>query len=147
MGNFALQKGPCNFLKLRISPWGNLFLLLLCFFSPSCLYPFLFHRRQHQSSFPLSLLPPLAQLQALLAAGGGALLPRAAARRAGAGATRREQRERGWRREPAQAWSGLERAGRGRAEASSAAGGAHASGSGAAGGRAWARLGLGRRLA
>jgi hypothetical protein len=29
MGNFALQKGPGNFLKLRISPWGNPFLLLL----------------------------------------------------------------------------------------------------------------------
>jgi hypothetical protein len=40
MGNFALQKGPCNFLKLHISPWGNLFILLLCFFSPRRLYPF-----------------------------------------------------------------------------------------------------------
>jgi hypothetical protein len=32
MGKFALQKGPCNFLKLRISPWGNPFLLLSLFF-------------------------------------------------------------------------------------------------------------------
>jgi hypothetical protein len=32
MGNFSLQKGPCNFLKLRISPWGNPFLLLLSLF-------------------------------------------------------------------------------------------------------------------
>jgi hypothetical protein len=46
MGNFALQIGSCSFLKLRISPWGNLFLLLLCFFSPRRLYLFLFHRRQ-----------------------------------------------------------------------------------------------------
>jgi hypothetical protein len=34
MGNFVLQKGPCNFLKLHISPWGIPFLLLLCFSSP-----------------------------------------------------------------------------------------------------------------
>jgi hypothetical protein len=32
MGNFSLQKGPCNFLKLRTSPWGNPFLLLLSLF-------------------------------------------------------------------------------------------------------------------
>jgi hypothetical protein len=40
MGKFALQTSPCSFLKLRISPWGNLFILLLCFFSPRRLYPF-----------------------------------------------------------------------------------------------------------
>jgi hypothetical protein len=39
-------------------------------------------------------------------------------RTAGAGAARREQRERGWRREPAQAWSRLEHAGRGKVEVS-----------------------------
>jgi hypothetical protein len=33
MRNYALQKGPCNFLNLRTSPWKIPFLLLLCFSS------------------------------------------------------------------------------------------------------------------
>jgi hypothetical protein len=49
MGNYALQKGPCSFIKLRISPWGIPFLLLLCF---SFLPLFIFSR-------PLSLPYPL----------------------------------------------------------------------------------------
>jgi hypothetical protein len=34
MENFALQTSPCSFPKLRISPWGIPFLLLLCFSFP-----------------------------------------------------------------------------------------------------------------
>jgi hypothetical protein len=41
MGNYALQKGPSSFLKLRISPWRIPFLLLLCF---SFLSLFIFSR-------------------------------------------------------------------------------------------------------
>jgi hypothetical protein len=37
MRNYALQKGPCNFLNLRTSPWEIPFLLLLCFSSLSLL--------------------------------------------------------------------------------------------------------------
>jgi hypothetical protein len=65
MGNFALQKGPYNFLKLRISPWGNLFILLLCFFSPRCLYPFSISTGgssiQLLLFLPLSLFPFLSR--------------------------------------------------------------------------------------
>jgi hypothetical protein len=53
MGNFTLQTGPCSFLKLRISPWGNLFLLLF----PQFLFYLVFssfHGQQHLS-FPLPL--------------------------------------------------------------------------------------------
>jgi hypothetical protein len=39
MRNYALQKGPCNFLDLRISPWGIPFLLLLCSSSLTLFYP------------------------------------------------------------------------------------------------------------
>jgi hypothetical protein len=39
MRNYALQKGPCTFLDLRISPWGILFLFLLCSSSLSLFYP------------------------------------------------------------------------------------------------------------
>jgi hypothetical protein len=58
MENFALQTSPCSFLKLRISPWGNLFILLLCFFSPRRLYPFSTPTSSTASSlstFPLPL--------------------------------------------------------------------------------------------
>jgi hypothetical protein len=43
MGNFVLQIGPYSFLYLHKGPWGNLFTLLLYFFSPlaSLSYPFL----------------------------------------------------------------------------------------------------------
>jgi hypothetical protein len=37
MRNYALQKGPCSFLNLRISPWGVPFPFLLCSFSLSAL--------------------------------------------------------------------------------------------------------------
>jgi hypothetical protein len=49
MGNYALQKGPCSFLNLPISPWEVSFPLLLCFSSPWC---FLILCRRH----PLSLV-------------------------------------------------------------------------------------------
>jgi hypothetical protein len=35
MRNYALQKGPCSFLNLRISPWEVPFPFLLCFLSLS----------------------------------------------------------------------------------------------------------------
>jgi hypothetical protein len=37
MRNYALHKGPCNFLNSRISPWEISFLFLLCFSSLSVL--------------------------------------------------------------------------------------------------------------
>jgi hypothetical protein len=50
MRNYALQKGPCDFLNLCTSPWEIPFLLLLCFsslsvlllpgVSLSCLHPY-----------------------------------------------------------------------------------------------------------
>jgi hypothetical protein len=55
MGNFALQTGPYSFLKLRISPWGNLFILLLCFFSPRSLYPSFLPSLAAASPFPCLL--------------------------------------------------------------------------------------------
>jgi hypothetical protein len=56
MGNFVLQTGPCSFLYLRIGPWGNLFILLLYFFSPlASLFFFLPHRRM-LCQIPFSLL-------------------------------------------------------------------------------------------
>jgi hypothetical protein len=63
MGNFVSQTGPCNFLFLRIGPWGNLFILLLYFFSPWRLLLFFLHWRQphpHASFF----LPPSVRHQA-----------------------------------------------------------------------------------
>jgi hypothetical protein len=51
---YALQKGPCSFLKLRISPWEIPSVLLLC--SPLSWHPFSFpHRQLHPS---VSFLPP-----------------------------------------------------------------------------------------
>jgi hypothetical protein len=69
MGNFALQTGPCSFLKLRISPWGVSFPFLLYFFSPWRLLLFFLHWQLHL----LSPLPPfLSSAQApLLSTGGG----------------------------------------------------------------------------
>jgi hypothetical protein len=66
MGNFTLQKGPCSFLKLRISPWGIPPILLLCsplswrssfFFSPAAplSLSLLFQGLSLPASFPLSL--------------------------------------------------------------------------------------------
>jgi hypothetical protein len=60
MGTFALQKGPCNFLKLCISPWEVSFLI------PGA-YPLLHRRHFFMGDFPLS-----SSL--------GALLPQAAVR-------------------------------------------------------------------
>jgi hypothetical protein len=40
MGNFILQKGPCSFLKLRISPWEVLIPFLPCSSSLSALSPY-----------------------------------------------------------------------------------------------------------
>jgi hypothetical protein len=58
MRNYALQKGPCSFLKLRISPWEVSFLFLLYFFSPWHLFLFFFHwwRSFSPISLPLSLV-------------------------------------------------------------------------------------------
>jgi hypothetical protein len=62
MENFALQKGPCNFLKLRKGPWEILFPFLLCF---STLYSFLsgsfLLHRQH-SPFLIHPIPSLSPL-------------------------------------------------------------------------------------
>jgi hypothetical protein len=42
MGNFVLQTSPRSFLFLRKGPWGNLFILLLYFFSPLASLSYLF---------------------------------------------------------------------------------------------------------
>jgi hypothetical protein len=42
MRNYVLQKDPCNFLKLCISPWEVPFSILLYFFSPWRLFLFFF---------------------------------------------------------------------------------------------------------
>jgi hypothetical protein len=88
MGNFALQKGPCNFLKLRISPWGNPFLLLFSLFFFYLAFSFIRWRLHLFLSLSLSLVYPLLHrlgLQANRGAGRrlGALLPRAAAAHGG----------------------------------------------------------------
>jgi hypothetical protein len=108
MGNYALQKGPCNFLNLRINPWEVPFHFLLCSSSLSALstpwrlsLSFLFDRRLFQGIFPL---PPSLSLSSstrrlgIQASHGtgrrpGAFQPRAAAAR-------------GWRRAGARLASG-----------------------------------------
>jgi hypothetical protein len=55
MRNYALQKGPCSFLKLRISLWEVSFLFLLYFFSPWRLFLFFFHWWRSFSPVSLSL--------------------------------------------------------------------------------------------
>jgi hypothetical protein len=64
MGNYTLQKGPCNFPNLRISPWEVLFPFLFCSSSlsalllPWCLLPFFFPPAARQL-YPISTsLPP-----------------------------------------------------------------------------------------
>jgi hypothetical protein len=99
MGNFALQTGPYNFLKLRISPWGNLFFLFLCFFSPRRLYPSFLASLAAASPFPClffssprgtklgeqhsTRLGRIKAAAARAAVGAGAARGQAAARRAG----------------------------------------------------------------
>jgi hypothetical protein len=53
MGNFTLQKDPCSFLKLRISPWEISFPLLLCSLIPGASFCF------HCWRFSLGLHPYL----------------------------------------------------------------------------------------
>jgi hypothetical protein len=60
MRNLTLQRGPCNFLDLRISPWEIPFLLLLCFSPLSVLllsgvYHSGPHPYPHPGRFSLSL--------------------------------------------------------------------------------------------
>jgi hypothetical protein len=130
MGKFALQKSPCSFLKLRISPWGNMFILLLCFFSPRHLYPFsiLTGSTSLLHSYPLPLSPFLL-LHAVQAGGRGSKLGAAKGGPSDGSARRRRRwwRRRSRRRRPEQ--SGYARAlGRaeerlGRARAAAAAAG------------------------
>jgi hypothetical protein len=93
MRNYALQKGPCNFLDLRISPWEILFLLPLSLFSlspwrPSSLSPPASHLSGHflPASLPLLTLGWRGSEQALgSAAPGGRGRVRLGRCRAGAG--------------------------------------------------------------
>jgi hypothetical protein len=64
-GNFVLQTCPCSFLYLRIGPWGKLFILLLCFFSP-CRLLLSFPTSSTASSLSTPSLspPPLGSAQA-----------------------------------------------------------------------------------
>jgi hypothetical protein len=129
MRNYALQKGSCSFLKLRISPWEVLFPFLLCSSSLS-IYPFpwrlflcFFHRRPYLGASPcLPPSPPPGD-----STGGSAWL----------GSTwRRGSARRGWWWKLAQATAGAGRlAWRGRAARAGAGGGR---GSGPAKHRRWA---------
>jgi hypothetical protein len=143
MGNFSLQTSPCNFLKLRISPWEVLIPFLLCSSSfsalslPWRLLSFLHGRRSLPSSLPLLLW---AGTGASGSGGERARRSRAAGAQGRAGRSRckrwvartqaaqaRELEARGWRR--ALAWRGPAR--RLRAQPGSAQAGG-ASGCGAA---------------
>jgi hypothetical protein len=55
MRNYALQKGPCSFLKSRTSPWEVPFLFLLCF---SSLWRLLLPNGSISLSLSLSLYCP-----------------------------------------------------------------------------------------
>jgi hypothetical protein len=85
MGNFALQTGPCSFLKLRISPWGNLFLLLLCSLLSGAFILSPPAAALAKSLFsPPSLFPPL--VQGVRVAPGGSASGGGGARQCGPGA-------------------------------------------------------------
>jgi hypothetical protein len=101
---YALQKGPCSFLKLHISPWEIPSVFLLC--SPLSWRPFSFPHRQlhpHLHPGPLPSLsstggpiwaPPLASLPLLHQA----TARRGASRRWAAGGAARLVRSAGGRR-------------------------------------------------
>jgi hypothetical protein len=55
MGNFTLQKGPCSFLKLRISPWEIPSILLLSSSLSWCLLSFSFPTGGSSIKIPLFL--------------------------------------------------------------------------------------------
>jgi hypothetical protein len=154
MRNYALQKGPCSFLNLRISPWEVSFLFLLYFSSswrPSFFSPPAAYLSLAPSKFFFFFLPFPAQLLDRRRPGASSLagwrrkraLGIQAAQRLGRGpgvaraggsvwlgsTWRRGSARHGWRRELAQATAGAERLGWGAgAGASAGASGLQAAG-------------------